>query len=378
MVVALDVAPKVKSDVGADVEPNTENDEVDVGALSAVVAEGTLPNVGTAPKAGVGVVPLVEITGGANGFGGLLAPKANGVLLDVVVVVLADGKLKPDDDDDEPLPNRGADDDVVVVVVVVDGVTDVDTRGKLLGNGKPLVAEAGSVSEALVVSGGAVTFELKPNRLGVVVVVVVDDGGAKDKVEAPPPKENSGALSEDTVVELVAADVVVVASGVLPNDPNVIVVGILIGDVVAVVDGVVKNEGAADVVVTVVLVVLVDEFVAVAEPNDGKLADVLGLSWNRLTGVFVMVLSEDVALVPNRGVAVAGNPILVVTGGLITVFSFVVVGVVDDAPNKGKASVAENGVVDVASGGMEKVLSLPMPIVGADVVIGAISFGIVD
>ena len=343
-----------------------------------VVAEGTLPNEGTAPKAGVGVVPLVEITGGANGFGGLLAPNANGVLLDVVVVVLAVGKLKPDDDDDELAPNRGADDDVVVV-----GVIDVDTRGKLLGNGNPLVAEAGNASDALVVvGGGTVTFELKPNKLGVVVVVVVavvDDVGANDGVEAPAPKENSGGLPEDTAAELVATAVVVVAapSGVVPNDPNVIVVGILIGDnvVVAVVDGAVKNEDAVDVVVAMVLVVVVDECVDIAEPNNGKLADALGLVWNRLAGVLVMVLSEGVVLVPNRGVAVTGNEILVVTGGLITVFSFVAV---DGAPNKGKALVAGNAAVDVANGGMEKVLSLPIPIVGADIVTGANSFGIVD
>lgn len=49
---------------------------------------------------------------------------------------------------------------------------------------------------------------------------------------------------------------------------------------------------------------------------------------------------------------------------MITVLSFVVV--VDAVPNKGKALVAENGAVDVASGGIEKVLSLLIPIVGID------------
>lgn len=54
--------------------------------------------------------------------------------------------------------------------------------------------------------------------------------------------------------------------------------------------------------------------------------------------------------------------------GLITVFSFVV----DAVPNRGKALAAGNRAVDVASGGIEKVFSLLIPIVGAD------SFAIVD
>ena len=240
-------------------------------ALSAVVAGGTLPNEGIAPKAGAGARPPVETTAGANGRGGLLAPKANGVLLEVVMVVLAEGKLKPDDD--EVAPNKGiaADDDVVVVVV---GVIDVDTRGTLLGNGNPLVKEAGNVNEALVViTDDALVFGVKPNKLGVADVVVgVVNNDPTERAGALLPKENCADLSEGTAVELVVA-----ASGVPPNDPNVIVVGILIGDDDgAVVVGVVKSEGVVDALVTVV-VVAVDELVDVAEPNSGKLEVVLGL-----------------------------------------------------------------------------------------------------
>lgn len=246
-----------------------------MGALSAVVAGVTLPNKGVAPKAGTGAVPPVETTAGANGRGGLLAPNANGVLLEVVVVVLAGGKLKPDDD--EPAPNKGTEDDVVVAAVVV-GVIDVDTRGKLLGNANPLVEEAGNVNEALVVvADGALTFGVKPNKLGVVDVVVVNDDGAADRAEVLVPKASCTDLSEGIARAFVDVD-----SGVLPNDPNVIVVGILIGDnavvVVVVGVGVVKKEGVVEALVTAaVVVVVVDELVVAVEPNTGKPVGALGL-----------------------------------------------------------------------------------------------------
>lgn len=197
-------------------------------------------------------MPPVETTAGANGRGGLLAPNANGVLLEVVVVVPADGKLKPDD---EPAPNKGTADDVVVAVV---DVIDVDTRGKLLGNANPLVEEAGNVDEALVaVAVDALTFEVKANKLGLVDVVVVNADGAEVLVP-----NGTTVLSAGIARALDG-----VASAVLPNDPNVIVVGILIGDNDVVV-GVVKNEGVVEVLVTVaVVVVVVDELVAAAEPN---------------------------------------------------------------------------------------------------------------
>ena len=140
---------------------------------------------------------LVEITEGANGFGGLLAPKANGVLLDVVVVVFADGKLKPDDEDDKPLPNKGAADVVAGVVVVV--AIDVDTSGKALGNENPLVVDeeignGNEVAAAVVVvaMGGAVVFDGKPNKFGVVdeVFAVDDDNEVTDKDGALVPNEN--------------------------------------------------------------------------------------------------------------------------------------------------------------------------------------------
>ena len=100
---------------------------------------------------------------------------------------------------------------------------DADTSGKLLGKEKPLDVEAGSAIEADVVVG-AVALDGKPNKLGVmdeVVVVTADDDGAIDRVGALVPKENCGSLSDATIEETV----VVAASGALPNDANVIVVG---------------------------------------------------------------------------------------------------------------------------------------------------------
>jgi hypothetical protein len=136
-----------------DVEPKAGNDEIEVAGLSLV--NGVAPNGALEPNAGKEVALLVEITGGANGLGGLLAPNANGALFDVVVVVVveaaaADGKLKPDDDDDDrPVPNKdGAE---VVVVLLVVAIEDVDASGKLLGNEKPLVVEdTGNVASVLL------------------------------------------------------------------------------------------------------------------------------------------------------------------------------------------------------------------------------------
>ena len=59
-------------------EPNPEN---------AVVGCAAAPKLPVEPKTGAGGLALEEITGGANGRGGLLAPKANGVLVVVVVAV---------------------------------------------------------------------------------------------------------------------------------------------------------------------------------------------------------------------------------------------------------------------------------------------------
>lgn len=50
---------------------------------------------------------------------------------------------------------------------------------------------------------------------------------------------------------------------------------------------------------------------------------------------------------------------------MITVLSFVVVDV-DAVPNRGKALVAGNRAVDVANGGIERVLSLLISVVGTD------------
>lgn len=63
------------------VEPNVPNDEADVDGTPKLLDE---PNAGAAL---VVVLPPDEITCGAKGRGGLLAPKPNVVLADVVVVV---------------------------------------------------------------------------------------------------------------------------------------------------------------------------------------------------------------------------------------------------------------------------------------------------
>ncbi len=112
------------------------------------------------------------------------------------------------------------------------------------------------------------------NRLGrtarVVAVVVVDnDDGTAGRAGALVPKENCGGLSDETVEEPAVRAVVIVASGVLPNDPNVIDVGILIGDDAVVV----IIEGTIGVLIVAAVVVVAD----VAEPNDGNVEDVLVL-----------------------------------------------------------------------------------------------------
>ncbi len=370
LVVVFDVAPKANNGVDVlAVEPKAENDGTDVGGLSIVV--GIVPNEAVAPNAGVGFVVLVEITEGANGFGGLLAPNANGVLLDVVVVVFADGKLKPDDN--APPPNKDAVDVGAVFVVVA---IDVDTSGKLLGNENPLIVEGtGNVKEAAaVVVVGAVAFDVKANKFGVVEEVVVavviddddDDNGITDKGGALVPNENRGSLSDETVEKTVVVAVVVI-NGVLPNDPNVTDVDTFISDdaVVIVVAGVII-EGMVEVLVAVVV------FVDANAPKDWNVEGVFALSWKRLFGVLVTGWSKVVVGVPNREVVVEGNEAVVVTGGLITIFSLVVVGIV---PNNGSVLVAVNGLVVVTSGGIEKVLSLV--VVGGDVTMGVDSNGIV-
>lgn len=373
LVVIFEVPPKLNDDGVLVVEPKPENDGTEVGNLSPAV--GAAPNVAVAPNAGVGVVLLVEITEGANGFSGLPAPNANGVLLDVVVVVLADGKLKPDADDKLLLPNRGTADVVVAVG------TDDDTNGKLLGNENPLVVDAGAVVveatgkvkvEAIVVAG-AVAFDGKPNKLGVIDEVVVGaaaavDNGVTGKVEGLAPNANEGSLSDETVEAIVVAAVVVGVNDVPPNEPKLIDVGTFIGDVVVLV---IAIEGTADVLVAVVV------FVDANEPNDWNVEGVGVLNWKRLFGVLVTDLSKVAAAVvvvpnrgavvePNEGVVIEGNEALVVTDGLITIFSLVVVGVV---PNDGNVLGVVNGVVAVTSGGIEKVLSLVVVVVGGDVTI---------
>jgi hypothetical protein len=353
LVDVFDVAPKLNNDDVLDVEPKAGNDEIEVAGLSLV--NGVAPNGALEPNAGKEVALLVEITGGANGLGGLLAPNANGALFDVVVVVVveaaaADGKLKPDDDDDDrPVPNKdGAE---VVVVLLVVAIEDVDASGKLLGNEKPLVVEdtgnVASVAAAAVV--GTVVLAGKPNKFGTVDVVVDDDSNAvKDGAEALVPNENEGSFSAETVEVIDVA--VVVANAVLPNDPNVIDVDTLTGD-----DGlVVIIEDAVEVLIAVVL------FVDDNEPNDWNVEVLFVPIWKRL---FELV----VAVVPNKGVE--ANETLVVTGRFVLTFSLVVTGndVIDDAPNNGRVVVLANEIL-VVTGGVERMLSLI--IVGVGVIIG--------
>jgi hypothetical protein len=366
LVVVFDVAPKVNDDDVLVAEPKAGNDETDVVGLSVVA--GAIPNEAVAPNAGGAVPLLVEVTEGANGLSGLLAPNANGVLFDVVVVVVVvfpDGKLKPCDDD-KPAPNKEAADVVAGFAVVT---IDVDATGKLFGNENPLiVVETGHVKEEAVVVVGAVTLDEKANKFGVVdktvVVAASDNDGATTRAEALVPNENKGGLSDETVEEAVV--VTAVDNGVLPNDPNVIDFGTSIGDddVVVVV---VIIEGVVDVLVSVVV------FADVNEPNDWNVEGVLVLIWKRLFGVLVTGLSKVAVVVPNKEVVVEWNAVLTVTGGLVIIFSFVVVAIV---LNNGSAVVVvvENEAVVVASDGIEKVLSLV--VVSDDVTIGVDSIGV--
>lgn len=264
------MAPKANIDGVVVVEPKAGNDGTEVDALSTV--DGAAPNEAFAPNAGAGVVLLVDITEGANGFNGPPAPNANGVLPDVVVIP-PDGKLKPGADD-KLLPNKDAAD------VVAGAIEDADVDGKPLGNENPLVVEeTGNVKGAVVVVG-AVAYDGKANGFGGIELVVVgndDDDGADDKGGALVPNENEGGLS-DEIVEGIEVAAVVVVVGVLPNDPNVIDVGNFIGDddVVVIIEGVIEE--------LVAVVVFAD---VTAEPNDGNVAAAFVPIWNGLFAIVV-------------------------------------------------------------------------------------------
>ena len=210
------------------------------------------PNVLAAPNAGAVVaVLLVEITEGANGFGGLLAPNVNGVLFEAVVVVVADGKLKPDEDVDvveELAPNN---DGGAAAVVVAAAERDVDVDEVVLGNENPptVVVVLGAVAAAGV--------DEKANKLGVVEVVVA--------AEELAPNANKAGLSDNVVVDGDAVLVVAVANGVLVNEPNVGVADAVVDVVVVVVKD--KGVGVFDVVVV--------GLVAENPPNVGNVEGVL-------------------------------------------------------------------------------------------------------
>lgn len=402
-----DPAPNVNSD-GVDAgagAPKLENDGIEVAVLS-LVAAGT-PNEAAAPNAGVEVV-LVEVTEGANGRGGLLAPNANGVLFDVVVVVVpADGKLKPDVDD-KPLPNKGA--DVVVAVLPAVVVVAVKLKGagvdeNVVGNARPPVAVVvavgiGNVDELVV----AVLVE-KLNKFGVTdaAAVVVGAAGAVDNDEdedendnvggaVAVPNENRGGLSD----EIVEADVVVddVVVGVVPKlVPNAI--GVAVVDVVVAIDVLPKppNVTGAELVVAIALVPnppnvigadavvvviagVIEVLVVVAViadgnvPNDaGKVEPVVVPIGKRLVVVDVAVLSELADVTPNNGAFVIGNEdvvvvreVEVVASGFVIIFSFVVAGV---NPNDGRVLVVESvEVVVMGNDGTENVFPV---VVGTDI-----------
>lgn len=330
-IVVLDAAPKVNNGVVPVAEPKPENDDADVEVLSAV--DGLLPNEAVAPNAGAGVVPVDEITG-ANVFGGLLAPNANGVLLDVVVVVPIVGKLKPDDDgvDDETLPNKGAAD-------VVETLKGVNVLENPPDNGSPLVVVAGGGRVEGVVVVDAAVFDEKGNRF---VGIADDDVVVVDEAVELAPNANIGALSAE-VVEVIEGAAVVVAIGVLPNAPNVIDVGSLAVDVVAVVSEVTLELLAAVVVVGA----LVDD----NEPNDGNavvavLSALLVSVPNNGVGVVTVAPNIGAVFVPNNGAAV---------GVLVVVFSLLVVAI---KLNAGKVLVVESGVVVINGGGIVSTFSL--------------------
>lgn len=314
-------------------EPKLENEDADVVGA---------PNVAIEPNAGVEAAVPNETTGGAKVRGGLVAPKPNGALVDVVVVVAAPagGKLKPDeeeDDDVDPKPLPKSDGAVVAAAAfVVVAVTDEDgADGKPDPNANPPLLGAVGKGLLLNVEADVAGAGEKLNRFGmkddaaVVVAAVVMVGGADDAANAVRegaeelvPNANESGLSEAAVEAMEGIDapvaVAVVVRG-LVNDPKTIGAGILGADA----DVVVEAAGVA-----------MPLAVAAAAPNDGNVE----------VPLVPVAKGFDVAGVvamPKLAVAAEGNAgnkgALVTTGATVMVLSFVVVGndTTGGIPNEG-------------------------------------------
>lgn len=100
-----------------------------------------------------------ETAAGANGLRGLPAPNPNGVVLGTIVVVEADGILKP------PLPNRDE-----------AGVAADDVNAKLFGIVKVLIVEDAGNELVLVAIAGVGVIVEELNKFEEVAVFVVIDG----------------------------------------------------------------------------------------------------------------------------------------------------------------------------------------------------------
>ena len=310
---------------GAADEPKLENEDADVVGA---------PNVAREPNAGIEPAVPNETTGGAKVRGGLAAPKPNGALADVVVVVAApaDGKVKPDEEDDDadPKPLPKSDGAVVAAAAfVVVAVADKDgADGKPDPNGNPTLL--GAVGKGLLlnvdadVAGAAEKlngFDMK-DTAAVDVTAVLMGGGAVDAANAVKegaeelvPNANGSGLSDAAVEVMEGIDVAVAGDAVdvvvrgLANDPKTIGTEILGADT----DVVVEAAGVA--------MPLAD---AAAAPNDGNVEV-------PLVPVEKGFNVADVAVMPKAGVAAeegnAGNKEAVVTtGGAVMVLSFVLVG----------------------------------------------------
>ena len=351
--VVFDVPPKLNGEEFD--EPKVGNDDADVAGLSNV---GARPNEAVEPKADGTVELLDEITGGANVFGGLLAPNANGVLLDVVVVVIpVDGKLKPDDDDDDELPNKDAVGNVPVLAVVVEAdAVAAPPSGKPLENENPLLLEGTGRVVLDAVVAAVVRLDEKPNRLeGTDDVVaagrLLTAATAGDETGAP--NENKDGLSDGSVDTVDAAIDVV---GFALNEPNVMGDDSCVDDEDAVV---VSSDGKAEAPVVVAVVV------GVNEPKDGNAEPVFELAGKR----FVVPVTADE---PNKlGVGEPNGATTGVVDALLTVISFVdagnETGVIE--PNMTGVLPAPKGVLN-GGGGREGTLSLV--VVDGNVTVGVI------
>ena len=353
--VVFDVPPKLNGEEFD--EPKVEKDEADVTGLSNVEPR---PNEAVEPKADGTVEVLDEITEGANVFGGLLAPNANGVLLDVVVVVIpVDGKLKPDDDDDE-LPNKDAvgNGPVLAVVVEVDAVAAAAAApsGKPLENENPLLVEGTGRVVLDTVEAAVVGLDEKPNKLGGAGDVVTAGRlltTATAGAETTVPNENEGGLSEARVDTVDPAIAVV---GFALNEPNVMAADTCAGDDDDEVVVVVGIDGDAEAPVVVV---------GVNEPKDGNVELGFVLAGKRL--VFPVAAVE-----PNRlGADQPNGATTGVVDALVTAISFVVAGnetgVIE--PNMAGVLPAPKGVLN-GGGGREGILSLVVD--GGNVTVGVI------